>query len=64
MAARKKTSKKLAKTAGKYLTMEIRQFYFDVDLSPSFVFKDIKALAASVLSQFETETKTKTKSKK
>lgn len=56
MAARKKTSKRLATIAGKYMSRDI---YALLKYSQAEMLRDIRALAASVLSQVEHEQKTK-----
>ena len=56
--AKKETSKRLAKIAGKYLNIDPDDFP-DFNHSRRTLLRDIKSLAASVLSQYETEQKKK-----
>lgn len=60
----KKTSKALAKLAGKYLEMKLGDFYSHLcNRSLISIHRDIKRLAASVLSQYESEQAEKPKKK-
>lgn len=66
MAARKKTSKKLATMAGKYLDMDYDTRFKHIcrPFIRRGLFDDVKALAASVLSQYEHEESMKRVQKK
>lgn len=58
--AKKKTSKKLATLAGKFLRMDARVFRKYMDECNAAVFlADVQSLAATALSQYEAEQKKK-----